>query len=254
VRSRDPEFWPRWASELKRIDSDLLLIAEAPAFDPYYTTHGFDAAYDWTGELGHWAWQSAFDNPAQTASDLKAAIAADPGNAVLRFLDNNDSGPRFVTRYGVARARIAAAMLMTLPGIPSLYAGDEVGAAYEPYQATGAIAWDDPDKLQAWYHDLIALRHREPALRSPLIDLIDTGADNVLAYLRSSADGRDRLLVLLNYAASPARIVPGSAVLPPDAVLVDLLSGATSNAEDIRSGILLDGYGVKIMKIERQSS
>lgn len=59
VRERAPEFWPRWREELKRIDPDLLLIAEAAARDGYYFSHGFDAAYDWTEQLGQWAWRLA---------------------------------------------------------------------------------------------------------------------------------------------------------------------------------------------------
>lgn len=55
VRERAPEFWPRWRAELKRIDPDLLLIAEGSPRDGYCVSHGFDAAYDWTDRLGEWA-------------------------------------------------------------------------------------------------------------------------------------------------------------------------------------------------------
>ena len=59
-RERAPEFWPRWREELKRIKPDLLLLAEASARDPYYFRNGFDVAYDWTEQLGVWAWGEAF--------------------------------------------------------------------------------------------------------------------------------------------------------------------------------------------------
>ena len=48
---------------MRRIAPDALIIAEASATDPFYAEHGFDAAYDWTDEIGRWAWESAFDEP-----------------------------------------------------------------------------------------------------------------------------------------------------------------------------------------------
>src|SRR5207237_899753 len=98
--------------------------AEASARDSYYGRHGFDAAYDWTDKLGQWAWQEAFAPGANTASALRAAITASASDTlVFRFLDNNDTGERFITRHGVGRTRVAAAMLLTLPGIPGIYTG-----------------------------------------------------------------------------------------------------------------------------------
>ena len=248
-RARAPDFWPRWRAELKRIDPDLLLIAEASARDPYYLEHGFDAAYDWTAELGQWSWHDAFDDPTQTVRRLQAAIDAVPGSGVLRFLDNNDTGKRFIVRYGAARTRVAAAMLLTLPGLPALYTGDEVGAAYEPYRDTEPISWSDAHGVENWYRRLIALRHREPALRTGAVRLVPlASAPDVLAYWRTSPDGAGKLLVLLNYGAEPARAV---LALPPrdaNAGAVDLLDGETIAADAMRSGIAISGYGVRILK------
>jgi cyclomaltodextrinase / maltogenic alpha-amylase / neopullulanase len=72
VRERAPEFWPRLRHELKRIDPDLLLLAEASARDPYYDIVGFDATYDWTRRLGEWAWHDVFEAGAPTAARLRA--------------------------------------------------------------------------------------------------------------------------------------------------------------------------------------
>jgi glycosidase len=249
-KQRAPSFWPRWRAELKRIKPDLLLLAEASARDPYYARHGFDAAYDWTDKLGEWAWQDAFADDANTARGLRSAIKASMSNAlVFRFLENNDTGLRFLSRYGVSRTRIAAAMLLTLPGIPGLYTGEEVGAAYEPYKHAQPIAWDDIYGLRSWYRHLISLRREYPALRSPDIRMIGVGdGEQVLAYLRPGEKPSDSILVLLNYGPSPAYIAidPKLAEMLRGTRLADLLTGNDLDVEG--SKIMIAGESVRILK------
>jgi cyclomaltodextrinase len=251
-RQRAPEFWPRWRAELKRIKPDLLLLAEASAEDGYYAVHGFDAAYDWTGKLGEWAWQAAFEDNTNTASRLRQAITAARGDiAVFRFLDNNDTGVRFVTRHGVPRTRVATTMLLTLPGIPSLYTGQEVGASYEPYKTSVPIGWNDPADLQPWHARLIALRRVHPALRSRDIQFLDiSAADLVLAYVRPGTTPDDDIVVLLNYGAEPARIeLPKSALRAASSGrLNDLLSGREFAAEGDEFFVPLDGYAAFVLQ------
>lgn len=255
-RERRPDFWPRWAAELHRIRPDLLLLAEASARDSYYAQHGFDAAYDWTEKLGQWAWQQAFENEAQTAMLLREALSATgSGFPVLRFLNNNDTGKRFITRYGLPRTRVASAMLLTLPGLPALFSGDEVGAAFEPYEDPPPINWnDDPHNLRLWYAHLIRLRQQNAALRGAALQLLDTGAESaVLGYLRPSDAAGESIVVLLNYGPDPAQVS-----LPADALrslrparsngrVTDLLNGATLRLQ-MGNRVTLPGYGVRILR------
>jgi cyclomaltodextrinase len=237
VRERAPEFWPKLLAELKRIRPDLLLLAEASARDPYYDSVGFDAAYDWTEEPGEWAWHDAFADDVPTAARLRAALRAsetdgtdgpmlDPDVLVFRFLNNNDTGARFITRYGVGRARLAATMLLTLPGLPLIYTGDEVGAEFEPYDEGPPLAWTDPHKLRSHYARLASLRRQYPALRSPRLELLEAShPDTVLAYRRPGETPASGIIVLLNYGQESVR-----ATLRPEetwhaASFVDLLSG-----------------------------
>ena len=217
VRDRAPEFWPRWREELKRINPDLLLIAEASARDGYYFTRGFDAAYDWTQQLGQWAWHDVFvsESKLPNLDRLRAALKSssvdlpEPGT-VLRFLNNNDTGERFITRYGLNQTRVAASMLLTLPGLPLIYNGDEVGAQFQPYEEQ-PIVWRDRHKLTPYYTRLTQLRRSLPALSSPELELLDTSRDDaVLAYIRRIAHDTHRptagcfddrsTLILLNYS------------------------------------------------------
>lgn len=236
VKERAPEFWPQLRAELRRIAPDLLLLAEASARDPWYVANGFDAAYDWTGQLGQWAWHDAFGEGVPTATRLRAAIAAGaPGTPVFRFLNNNDTGARFVTRHGVARTRLAATLLMTLPGVPCLYTGDEVGAAFEPYGEPQPIAWDDAHGLRGFYSRLTALRRAEPALTGAGLEFLETAApDTLLAYRRP---GAEPVTVVLNFgteAAEPPRF---------DRPMRDALTGAT-----VAPGTTVPGLGGWVLK------
>jgi cyclomaltodextrinase / maltogenic alpha-amylase / neopullulanase len=251
-KQRAPDFWPHWRRELKRIKPDLLLLAEASARDPYYGRHGFDVAYDWTDKLGQWAWHDAFEDESATAKRLRSAIERSRSPAlVFRFLNNNDTGPRFITRYGLARTRVAAAMLLTLPGIPGLYMGDETGTAYEPYATSAPLTWGSNPELESWYRRLISTRQAHSALRSREIRWLHVPAsDHILAYLRPGASAEEDIVVLLNYGSSPVSFaIPDEALRSGPAFgFTDLLEEREIRADGGRPMISLNGYGVSILK------
>jgi len=230
LRERAPEVLQRITAELERVNPDTALLAEASALDSYYSTHGFDAAYDWTSQLGQWAWHDVFGRPGSTADTrrLRAALNAElgrsPGAAkVLHFLNDNDTGRRFVTRYGPQQTRIAAVLLFTLPGVPLIYAGDEVGAEFEPYRMHGPIDWTDRYGLEPLYRRLVRLRLTNPVLRDGQMTLLSTNQDNrVLAFVRSStrptadaADSNSRIVVI-NFSSAPVSVqLRAQEPLPP---------------------------------------
>jgi cyclomaltodextrinase / maltogenic alpha-amylase / neopullulanase len=209
VQRRRPDFWPALRRQLKRIDPDVLLLAEASATDPYFFSHGFDAAYDWTDELGQWAWTSVFDSPREIRRLLAAAVTNDPkgyapGAIVLRFLNNNDTDVRFVDQHGPGLTRVAATLQFTLPGMPALFAGDEIGASYQPYSDLTPIPWQDRHHLRPLYQRLIGLRHRVPALSGHHLELVGSTPDSSFAYLRPAPPGGEPVLVVLNFGGRAA--------------------------------------------------
>lgn len=205
VRQRKPDFWPRWRRELKRIKPDLLLLTEASARDPYYFTEGFDAAYDWTDELGHAAWESVFTEPDLITRRLHDALlngdtGYHPDALLFRFLNNNDTAERFITRYGEGLTRVATALLLTLPGIPCVYLGDEVGAQFSPYVDAGPITRDHDYDLLGYHKKLIALRKDLSSLHSREWEPIQVEpAESVYGYLRFTHESAEPVLVLLNW-------------------------------------------------------
>jgi glycosidase len=260
VRERAPEFWPRLREELTRIDPDLFLLAEASARDPYYASHGFDAAYDWTSNLGEWAWHDVFGKPDPTPDlkRLREQLASTEKEyvddiLVLRFLNNNDTGSRFLTRHGVGQTRVAAILLFTLPGLPLIYNGDEVGAAFEPYEEGPPIIWRDVYGLTELYARLARMRRETLPLRSHDLQLVGTDHDDsVLAYVRPGKNAADGVLVILNFSATPveARLLPGETVEPiaRARVVRDLLSGERMEIGPSTSAFRLSPYGALVIQ------
>lgn len=124
-------------------------------------------------------------------------------------------------------------MLLTLPGLPCLFTGDEVGAEYRPYEQRGAIDWTDRAGLRDFTRRLIALRRGTPALHSRHWQALEAKpAEPVFAYLRMD-DGGSPVLVLLNFSADD---LEASVALPPAVAgafgggVIDLQSGASNSA------------------------
>jgi cyclomaltodextrinase / maltogenic alpha-amylase / neopullulanase len=211
IRQRNPEYWPMCRQELKRIKPDILLLAEAGARDDYYFTEGFDAAYDWTEELGHGAWEHVFEDPQEITSRLHAALT-NHGKGfhqdalILHFLNNNDTAERFLTRYGLGLTRTATALLLTLPGLPCLYTGDEIGAQFLPYKNPEPLDWSaDPHDLRGYHQKLIALRKAVPALHSRQWEILPANPQvQIYAYIRYTDQGDAPVLVLLNFSETSA--------------------------------------------------
>jgi glycosidase len=170
------------------------------------------------------------------------------GALVFRFLNNNDTGERFVTRYGVARTRLAATMLLTLPGLPLLYTGDEIGAEFEPYDEGPVLSWTDPHGLRAHYARLVALRREHAALHSERLEILETShPDSALAYVRPGERREDDIIVLLNYHPQPVRVAVAVSALEGEKSLVDLLSGNVIPISSDVPAIDLPGWGARVL-------
>ena len=239
-------------------DPDLFLLVEASARDGYYVENGFDAAYDWSGQLGEWAWDEVFGEGRVDLARLRAALTNEGkgyphDSLILRFLNNNDTGERFISRYGLGPTRVAAALTFTLPGVPLIYTGDEVGAEFEPYDEGPPLSWQDPHELLSYYRQLAQLRRETPALWSRELDLIETDRDDrVLAFLRPGKSAERSVLVLLNFSDEAVTVGLGTmdklAALTRNGQAVDRLSGETVKLDGKVPSLRLPPYGVRVLE------
>jgi glycosidase len=256
MRQRAPDLWPQVRREIERVNPDVWLLAEASARDRYYSDNGFDAGYDWTMRIGEWAWHDVF-GPARGVPDLRAlraALAAGEALPAFRFINNNDTGRRFISLHGVGATRVAAALLFTLPGVPLIYDGDETGAAFDPYSANGPLSRNDPIDLSALYALLAHTRQKIPAMHSRALTLLRTDRDEqVLAYARGDARDPSVALVLLNFSDRPLRValLPQSSSKPlmrGSWLATDLLTGRSLPSPREFPSVRLSGYGALLLQ------
>lgn len=236
VKQRWPECWPEWRRELQRIKPDLLLLAEASARDSYYFDNGFDAAYDWTDQLGKWAWEKIWEDENLITYNLNSVLTNNrkgfhPDALIFRFLNNNDTNIRFIATYGPELTRVATALLLTLPGLPCVYTGDEYGEAYRPYYDTEPLDWKEQVAgLREYHKKLITLRKEIPSLHSRHWQILDLEPhQQIFGYLRCLEDKTRPVLVLLNFLAKDAgleiKLPEEFEILAQRATLRDALTG-----------------------------
>ena len=187
-RVSGPAFWQRFRNKLKEIKPDIFLLAEAQADQLRYFDDKFDSGYDWP-----------FFNKLKdvlkhnsTITSLDSLIRWYQGSNYLtyirpfRFLENHDED-RFISKFSPEQTKLAASILLTLPGVPLIYAGQETGEVSQ----RDMISWNDKLNLQVYYQKLILARDKYPALQQgKIINLPNSSPDSAYSYLRMSGDNR----------------------------------------------------------------
>ncbi len=211
IQERAPQFWKRAITEIRKIKPNAIMLAEGTAQNPQFIASGFDLAYDWTDQLGVWAWKNAFDDFSNVGSHLKKYFANTDNlkTSTIRFINNNDTGERFISRFGPRVTKVAATLLHTIPGVPIIYNGDEIGAEFQPYDDPPAFMWNDPHRLTPFYEKLTTLRESYPALTDGSLELINTGSPQSLVFRRSLSE--QELVVVFNFGSKTTVTLPAPA-------------------------------------------
>ncbi len=210
------------------------MVCEAPG-DPagFARAAGGGFAFDLNGLL----LDAARGRPGalQAVADYHATA---PG-ALATFLSNHDhfAGARVADQLhgDPGRCKVAAALLLLLPGVPFIYYGEEIGMAAaarlapdpglrapmswsadgsgfstaRPFRAPAsnrsthnvADQTNDEQSLHAFYRRLLRLRQRHPALRSGVLADVQVGPDRLTFTRRADAEA---LRIVIDTGPTPA--------------------------------------------------
>jgi glycosidase len=245
-------WWEEFRSEMKKINPDVYLVgevyADAATVAPFLTglpsLFNFDMAFSILGSvLKEKSLAAEIDGPKwaeKPGQDLLSGfiltrenyLVVNPEFQDAIFLSNHDQN-RSASFLGKDESRIkmAASILFTLPGLPYLYYGEEIGMpGMKPDEhIREPFIWDKPekDKLRTrWiepenatdsvvqsvsvqqqlstsilnhYKDWIALRNRSEALSMGDINPVDMNDKTLVAFTRKTAT--DSVLVIHNLSA-----------------------------------------------------
>ncbi|GAB4157935.1 MAG: glycoside hydrolase family 13 protein [Cyanobacteria bacterium J069] len=137
----------------------------------------------------------------------------------LNLLDSHDTARLISIAQGDRDSvKLATLLLLTFPGAPSIYYGDEVGlpGGSDPDCRRGFPNLNHWDReVLAYHRELIALRHNHPALRTG--DYCTLAAQGGL-YVFSRTLGQDSLLIAVNAGTDPAEVTLMADALPANPV------------------------------------
>jgi alpha-amylase len=234
------EVWSNTASILPYIQNDRLDVC----FE-------FDLAYSIINGI-NWNTPDPINNHIQTIQ------AGYPRLQYATFLTNHDID-RIYSQFGtdVNKMKQAALLYLTMPGVPFIYYGEEVGmtgtGAHEnirrpmqwsaganagfssqtPWQAVGsnytinnvATMEEDPNSLLEHYKQLIHLRNEQAALRRGYLLSLDNNSEGLLSYARIHEG--EAVIVLSNFSntsLTPNISMPISSLTAGEYYVTDLLT------------------------------
>jgi glycosidase len=228
---KNKQFWMEMKDYAKSKDPDIYLLAEvwlsAQNAAPYAS--GFDSLFNFDLSTSI---VSSVKNEYQNnfvsglLNGVKQYTAKNPEFINAFFLSNHDQ-ERVMSQLSGSenKAKLAAEILFSLPGIPFVYYGEELGMSgkkpdeqiREPFVWDGTTAiptadWEkwvyntdiepytkqvkDADSIWSLYRDLIALRKEHPVFKTGTIENVDLKSNKLLAYTRS--DASESILIVHN--------------------------------------------------------
>jgi glycosidase len=256
------QWWRDYHAYVQSVKPDALLLGEvwdSTSLIAPYVGDEVDIAFefDLAGEMVRTA---SFGLPSPFMNAQTTTLQYFGPGQYAAFLTNHDMDRVIgALRGDFGAARVAAALLLTNPGVPFIYYGEEIGmSGRKPDERirtplrwdntstgdfTSGTPWEafsedppgtnildqlaEPDSLLNAYRELIDARLSIPALQTGALTFVDSDESKVMAYLRYTDD--QTVLVMINMDDRP--------------VTEYALSLAAGPLADVRDVALLYGDG-----------
>lgn len=177
---------------------------------------------------GAWGFHETITSPLPYTTEAlvgqwQAHLGAIPYQVALHqynLLDSHDTSRLRSELHGNdALHRLAIILLMTFPGIPSLYYGDEIGMENDAVmRSRGCMVWDKRrwnQDLLSFHKALVALRRQSLVLQEGGFQILAAEADTV-AYVREWGRGRIIVVAHRSETARPEQGLPVAHAGIPD--------------------------------------
>ncbi len=259
------QWWREFYAFQKSIHPALMTVGEAWTSTQNivpYTDYRLDYCFEF--DLANEILNAVINqNPANLKSKLNEVLNAYPAGQFGSFLTNHDQDRSF-NRLGQnpERAKLAASLLLSFPGIPYLYYGEEIGmtgqkpdefirtpmqwsseahagfSSSQPWQnvngdfATTNVNTQKTEDTSLWrhYQKWIGLRNQNEALRTGQYIPVNSSAGAVFSFARKTA--ASTLLVVHHFSSQERDNIPLSGQIEGLAAgtydLIDLLTNSTA--------------------------
>ncbi|MFZ0388821.1 MAG: alpha-amylase family glycosyl hydrolase [Calditrichia bacterium] len=220
------DFWEEALPELHKLKSDIYLLAEWES--PALLMAGFNSDYSWS----EYHIMTAIRNGERRTVDIVSHIEDKqdryPENALpMRFLENHDE-QRSLKVFGPEAIEAYATLLFTAPGIPLIYAGQEMGETEKPSLFDKSqLNRDEADpSLLNLYKSLITIRKKYDCFTTDTFYPLQTASfkGSAGAFLRFGEE--HQALVVCNLQNRP---VEKLVVTMPDSLRKQLRPGEWKN-------------------------
>lgn len=273
-------FWKEFRTAMEAVKPDVFLLGEvwttaevaAPYLGGLHSLFNFDLGYAITRAVQTGKADSLVEKHQQIMNYYQGVT---PSFVDATFLTNHDQN-RIMSELGgdVQKAKIAAAILLTLPGSPFLYYGEELGMTgvkpdehiREPFLWNTAAAdsfrtsWMQPkhvteksvnplalqkkDKGSLYHHyrSLILQRNSSYALTHGKLEPALTKADGVISFMRNHEN--EQLLVLHNITNQSKEVALAEAEHP----FTNKRFATTADIAVKSTTIVIPAYGTVILQ------